>query len=264
MTMRWSEHEAGQGGRQGVTVNVATRAELLADLEQRLRRRAGFCLATLNLDHVAKLGTSPDFAQAYLDHSHVTADGNPIVWLSRLAGQQVDLLPGSDLIAPVAALAAQTGVPVALLGSTESALARAAGALEARFPGLETAVCIAPPMGFDPAGAQADAYIDTLRASGAGLCFVALGAPKQEIFAARASRQLPQMGFLSIGAGLDFLSGRQHRAPRLVRLLAAEWLWRLALNPRRLARRYAGCIAILPRLFGQALGARLRRTPGEA
>lgn len=258
--MRWSEDGTGRG----VAVNVATQAQLLGDLERRLSERRGFCLATLNLDHVAKLGELPDFAAAYLDHSHVTADGNPIVWLSRLAGQRVDLLPGSDLVGPVAALAAKTGVPIALLGSTEAALESAAAALEARFPALKTAIRIAPPMGFDPTGAGADDCIERLAASGAGLCFVALGAPKQEIFAARASRQLPQMGFLSIGAGLDFLSGRQRRAPRLVRLLAAEWLWRLALDPRRLARRYAACIAILPRLFRHALSARLRRAPGGA
>ena len=261
--MRWSESRAGQGGAPGVTVTVPTRAKLLADLEQRLRRRSGFCLATLNLDHVVKFAASTDFTEAYLDHSHVTADGNPIVWLSRLAGQPVDLLPGSDLILPVAALAAKTRVPVALLGSTDATLASAAAALQAHLPGLEIACRIAPPMGFDPAGSDADVCIAELRTSGAGLCFVALGAPKQEIFAARASRALPDVGFLSIGAGLDFLSGRQRRAPRLVRLLAAEWLWRLALDPRRLIRRYAACIAVLPRLTGQALSLRFGRARGN-
>lgn len=233
---------------------------MLADLESRLRLRTGFCLATLNLDHVAKLNRSSKFACAYLQHSHVTADGNPIVWLSRLAGQSVDLLPGSDLIIPVAKLAAKTGVPVVLFGSTEIALAAAARALVTRCPGLEIAACIAPPMGFEADGTEADDAIEALRATGAGLCFVALGAPKQEIFAARASQQIPGMGFLSIGAGLDFLSGRQHRAPRLVRKLAGEWLWRLALDPRRLGGRYAACIAVLPKLFGRAVRTRWDRT----
>lgn len=260
MMMQWSGDRAGQG----VTVNVASETALLDDLERHLKARSGFCLATLNLDHAVKLERLPEFARAYLDHSHVTADGNPVVWLSRLAGQPVDLLPGSDLVAPVAALAARIGVPVALLGSTEEALASAAVALEARVPGLVTAIRIAPPMGFDPTGTEADACIERLRDSGAGLCFLALGAPKQEIFAARASRQLPHMGFLSIGAGLDFLSGRQRRAPRLVRLFAGEWLWRLAFDPRRLGRRYVACIAILPGLLRRALSARFARNPGEA
>lgn len=257
--MNWAAGAGEPEGDAGVTVNVATRRDLLADIERRLRDRAGFTLATLNLDHVTKLGTSPDFARAYRAHSHVTADGNPIVWLSRLAGQPVELLPGSDLVAPVAELAARTGTPVALFGSTDAALAGAARALEERFPGLEVALCLAPPMGFSPDGPDADDAIEALRTCGAGMCFVALGAPKQEIFAARASQALPHMGFLSIGAGLDFLSGRQRRAPRLVRLLAAEWLWRLALDPRRLARRYGACLLILPGLMVRA--ARIRLMP---
>ena len=255
--MNWANSKGAQDSGAGIAVNVATRQDLLSDIDRRLRTHTGFCIATLNLDHVAKLGTLPDFACAYRAHSHVTADGNPIVWLSRLAGQQVELLPGSDLVAPVAELAARAKVPVALFGSTEVALSGAAQALRVRFPGLEIALCLAPPMGFSPEGPEADAAIEALGASGAGLCFVALGAPKQEIFAARAARIMPQMGFLSIGAGLDFLSGRQRRAPRLVRLVAAEWLWRLALDPRRLARRYGACILILPGLVGQALRVRL-------
>lgn len=258
--MRWAKDKDGQG----ITVNVPLRENLLNDLDERLRAGRGFTLATLNLDHVAKLGQLPDFARAYRSHSHVTADGNPIVWLSRLAGQRVELIPGSELVVPVAALAAESGVPVALLGATDEALSGASATLEARFPHLRIVARIAPAMGFDPAGPEADDCIARLRASGAGLCFIALGAPKQEIFAARASSELPHMGFLSIGAGLDFLSGRQRRAPKVMRLVAAEWLWRLALNPRRLAGRYAHCILILPRLFHQALSIRFRRIPGEA
>jgi len=115
-------------------------------------------------------------------------------------------------------------------------------------------------MGFDPESAAADAYIAELGASGAGVCFLALGAPKQEIFASRAQEQLAHMGFLSIGAGLDFISGHQTRAPYWVRRLAMEWLWRMALSPKRLLGRYLGCFGLLPGLLTSALKARRTRT----
>ena len=114
-------------------------------------------------------------------------------------------------------------------------------------------------MGFDPTGEEANACIEALNASGAGLCFLALGAPKQEIFAAHAQARLPHMGFMSIGAGLDFIAGRQRRAPKIVRRFAAEWLWRLSLDPGRLFKRYAACIAVLPGLCVTALQIRLGR-----
>ena len=61
------------------------------------------------------------------------------------------------------------------------------------------------------------------------------------------------MGFVSIGAGLDFLAGSQTRAPAWVRAIAMEWLWRMLANPRRLALRYLRCALILPGLARDAL-----------
>lgn len=240
-----------------VAVTVPNQAVLLADLRARLEAGQGFSVATLNLDHVVKLARDPAFRQAYAAQSHVTADGNPIVWLARLAGQaDVELVTGSDLVGPMAALAAEIGTPVALIGATDDALRVAAEAMAARYPGLSIVLTLAPPMGFDPDGAAAGAAIETLRRSGARLVFLALGAPKQERFAARALAALPETGFLSIGASLDFIAGTQTRAPAWVRRLALEWVWRLLNNPKRLAGRYAACFAILPGLVLRALSIR--------
>jgi exopolysaccharide biosynthesis WecB/TagA/CpsF family protein len=107
-------------------------------------------------------------------------------------------------------------------------------------------------MGFAPLGDQGAEVIEALEASGARLCFLALGAPKQEIFAARAHAELPHMGFVSIGAGLDFIAGHQRRAPLWVRRIAMEWLWRLLSDPRRMALRYMRCALILPGLAWRA------------
>lgn len=242
-----------------IAVSVPDRDNLMADLETRLLAGQGFSLATLNLDHLVKIGRDPAFRRAYAAQTHVTADGNPVVWLCRLAGQEVSLVPGSELVEPVAAMAARLDVPVAMVGSTEASLRGAAEALAARSPRLRVVARIAPPMGFDPEGGTAAEVIDALKASGARLCFLALGAPRQEIFAARAQATLPGVGFLSIGAGLDFLSGAQTRAPAAIRALALEWLWRLAGNPRRLLTRYALCFTLLPGATLAAVRARQGR-----
>lgn len=250
--MIWSDSREGR-----VTVTAGDRAGLLRDLDRRFGAGQGFSVATLNLDHVVKLRKDAAFRAAYTRHTHVTADGNPIVWLSRLAGQpDVSLVPGSELVDPVAALAAERDVGVALFGATAPSLDAAGAALLARHPTLRIVLKLAPPMGFDPDGETADRAIEAIGASGAGLVFLALGAPKQERFAARALARLPQTGFLSIGAGLDFLSGAQRRAPKWVRTIAAEWIWRLLSDPRRLAARYGACLVLLPGLTRRALRAR--------
>lgn len=243
------------GGRGVLAlVDTPTEAALLDDVATRLDRGEGFAIATLNLDHIVKLRRDARFRAAYAAQSHVVADGNPVVWLARASGRRgVQLVPGSELIAPVAALAARKGAALALFGSTLPVLEAAAARLVADHPGLRVAACIAPPMGFDPESAAADAMLDRIAASGARIVLLALGAPKQEVLAARGFARHPELGFLSIGAGLDFIAGTQVRAPVWVRRIAMEWLWRMLSNPRRLARRYLDCALVLPPLLAAAL-----------
>ncbi len=239
-----------------IGINMASKDALLEAVTQRFQAGEGFSVATINLDHVVKLRRSPEFLAAYQSQTFVVADGNPIVWLSRLARRPVALAPGSELIEPLAELAARMNVSVALLGATEDTLDGAEAWLTEKFPGLTVVKKIAPPMGFDPNGPGADAALAEIASSGAGLCFLAMGAPKQEILGARGTVHAPKCGFVSIGAGLDFLSGHQTRAPLWVRKLALEWVWRMASNPRRLAKRYLDCALAMPGLAWDALRAR--------
>ena len=235
-------------GRSAVEVNIPTRAALFQAVREKFAQERGFALATLNLDHLTKLPVDDGFAKAYHAQDLVVADGRPIIWLAQLAGKELELMPGSDLVIPLTELAAEMRMPVALMGSSDAALAGAKSALEARVPEVDIVLCHAPPYGFDPSGSEAAQICDMLNSSGARLCFIALGAPKQELFAAFARTHSPTMGFASIGAGLDFLSGHQVRAPKIMRALALEWLWRAMQSPKRMVPRYAKCFAILPGL----------------
>jgi len=239
-----------------IVVNTPTKAALLAAVAARFAEAEGFALATLNLDHLVKLHASARFARTYAAQDIVVADGNPVVWLSRLARRPVALVPGSEMVLPLAELAAQNGVKVALFGSTEESLKASAEALKIAVQNIDISCQIAPPMGFDPESDAAAAMLAELEASGAGLVFLALGAPKQEAFAARGRSLAPSLGFASIGAGLDFLSGAQTRAPKWVQVIAMEWAWRAAQAPARLVPRYARCFLILPRLLFDALSQR--------
>ncbi len=240
-----------------IGVNVTSKTDLLKDVEKRFAENTGFSIATLNLDHAVKLKTDASFRHAYAAHSHVTADGKPVTWLERLSGHAgVELVPGSELIEPLVELAVPADISIGFFGATDGSLNAAADVLRERYPGVQINLCLAPPMGFDPDGIEADAAINKMVEAGVRLVFLALGAPKQEKFAARAQERLPETGFVSIGAGLDFISGAQVRAPLWIRKIAAEWLWRLAHNPARLARRYGLCILALPRLTAAAVRAR--------
>lgn len=207
---------------------------------------------TLNLDHVVKMRADAPFRAAYKRAGLVTADGFPIVLACRLQGSNVSRVTGSDLIAPICAEAVRAGKSAYFFGSSSQVLSKASQLLQGNHPGLAIAGALAPPQGFDPDSEDARRCIEAIGASGADLCFVALGAPKQELFADRAKRLLPNVSFVCIGAGLDFIAGAQVRAPRWMQRFGLEWLWRAAGNPRRLLYRYVLSLAAMPGLLFRA------------
>lgn len=225
----------------------------LPDLDQAVsriiaaaERGEGFSAVTLNLDHLVKLRRSDAFRRAYATARFVTADGAPVARLARTGCPAIERTTGADLVIPLAEAAARRGLPIYFFGSSAEVLGKAGHDLARRTDGaLAIAGTEAPPLGFDPESPQADAALDRIAASGARLCFLALGAPKQEIFAARAMSRGIKVGFVSVGAALDFIAGAQIRAPERLRDSGLEWLWRLSTNPRRLAMRYTQCAILL-------------------
>ena len=226
-------------------INIATMRDLIGRLMELYRKGEGFTLFTLNLDHLVKRRRDPRFRAAYARATLVSADGWPIAAIARRQGVRVERVTGADLVDPLCAAAATEGVPIFLFGSTTASLDGAARTLRRRYPQLDIRGTYAPPMGFEPTSADAVAAADEMAASGARLCLVALGAPKQEIFADAMVQRFPQVGFICIGAALDFLSGHQKRAPKLMQRLNVEWMWRMASDPRRLAVRYGSCALVL-------------------
>jgi N-acetylglucosaminyldiphosphoundecaprenol N-acetyl-beta-D-mannosaminyltransferase len=131
-------------------------------------------------------------------------------------------------------------------------LNKASRLLQERNAGLTIAGVFAPPQGFDPTSEYARHCITTIGSSGADLCFVALGAPKQELFADYAKTLLPHISCVCIGGGLDFIAGAQVRAPYWMQRWGMEWLWRAASDPQRLVYRYLLCVAALPGFLARA------------
>ena len=229
----------------GQPVNIASMNDLMAQMRCLISARQGFSLFTLNLDHLVKRRDNAAFRDAYARATLVSADGAPIVRLARRQGATLQRTTGADLIQPLCALSVETNTPLYFFGSTEHQLAAATKVLGAAWPGLIIAGEASPPFGFDPLSPAADEAGQKIAQSGAGLCLIALGAPKQELLADRWLRAHPNVGYCCIGAALDFIAGGQRRAPQMMQRLGLEWLWRLASHPRRLATRYGRCALLL-------------------
>jgi exopolysaccharide biosynthesis WecB/TagA/CpsF family protein len=96
-----------------------------------------------------------------------------------------------------------------------------------------------PPMGLRHDATARRAAAEFVARSGARFTFIAVGSPQQEMIAAEAKAIPGGTGMaLCIGAALDFLTGKQKRAPRSLQRLGLEWAHRLLSNPKRMWRRY--------------------------
>jgi len=224
-----------------VRVNLFTPQQALDAVMARLGDGArSFTLFTLNLDHVVKLRSSADFRDSYESADLVSADGWPIVWYFRRRGVRIQRTTGADLAMPLCERAAESGIPVFFIGPQEHVQKRALEALLERYPRLRIAGVDSSII--DPGNAIAvDDLARRVTASGARLCFICLGAPKQEFLADALKARCAGVGFLCVGAALDFISGAVKRAPRWVQRLGMEWAWRLTSDPLRLTPRYLRC-----------------------
>jgi N-acetylglucosaminyldiphosphoundecaprenol N-acetyl-beta-D-mannosaminyltransferase len=110
--------------------------------------------------------------------------------------------------------------------------------LEREFPTVRIVGVSSPDIDLSKDAAESSDAIEAVRAAKPDLLFLALGAPKQEIWGLRIREAVAPAVIVGVGASLDFVAGEVKRAPRWVSQIGFEWLYRLAREPRRLWRRY--------------------------
>ena len=167
-----------------------------------------------------------------------TTDGMPLVWASRRAGvRDVTRVYGPDLMLEVCRDAAANGWSSFFYGAAEGVPEELAQNLGGRFPGLKVVGTYSPP--YRPlTDDDADRVAAMINDSGADLVWVGLSTPKQERWMAEFRGRLEAPVLLGVGAAFDIHAGRLRQAPPLLQRAGLEWAYRLAVEPRRLWRRY--------------------------
>jgi len=243
----------------GIEIDSVGELEGIELILTSLARGQGGWVVTPNLDMIRLLTRSPELARLVAGADLVVADGMPLVWASRLAGNRLpERVAGSSMLFSLSDAAASCEKSVGLVGGAPGAASVAAERLRARSPALEVSA-LPLPMRFDPmARSEVEPVAQALRSSQPDIVFVGLGFPKQELLISQLRAALPQSWFIGVGVSLSFASGQVSRAPAWVQRIGLEWAHRLRQEPRRLAWRYV--VHDLPfavRLFAHALSRRL-------
>jgi N-acetylglucosaminyldiphosphoundecaprenol N-acetyl-beta-D-mannosaminyltransferase len=179
------------------------------------------------------------FAKAMQAADLAVPDGVSVVMASRLLRVPIpERVTGGDLMERMCAEAARFGFRVFFLGGLPGAATMAAHNLRRRYPGLRICGTYCPRVGFENDAKEVANILHLINLYEPDLLCVAFGAPKQEIWMQENRDQLRVGAILPVGAAFDTQSGLRRRAPAFFRWLGLEWLFRLAMEPRRLWRRY--------------------------
>lgn len=175
--------------------------------------------------------------QDFVDRaSLVVADGQPLVWASRLQGEHSlpERVTGIELVEELCALAANEGFGVYFLGAKPAVIEAVAQRLAERHPGLK--VCGASHGYFD--AAEAPKRAELIRETGARILIVGMGVPLQEKFIEDHWEELGVELAIPVGGSFDVIAGAARRAPVWLQRIGMEWFFRLLQEPRRLWKRY--------------------------
>ena len=242
----------------GLDVAAVTESQLLDHMFEQLDVGRGGWLLTANADILRRYVSDRQYQELYEGADICVADGMPLVWAARLAGERLPMrVSGASLVPLIAGRAAAAGRSVYLLGGDEGAAEGCKAELERRYPGLHIGGLSSPWLDSPPTEGQIAPVLQDLRALEPHILLVAMGSPKQEQIIAALRPHLPSVWMAGVGISFSFIAGLMPRAPTWMQRSGLEWLHRLAQEPGRLARRYLiDDLPFVVRLFASCLKAR--------
>ena len=209
----------------------ATTQEALDRIFDGARRRIAF----VNADCVNVAHGDAAYRHALETADLRLPDGSGLSLAARMRGRRfAENLNGTDLFPDLCRRAAAEGKSIYFLGGREGVANAAAEAAKRIAPGLVVAGC--RDGYFDDVAV--DAVVDEINKTRPDILLVGLGAPRQDVWLDRYGPRLSAPVQLGVGGLFDYYSGRIPRAPKAMRRAGVEWIWRLMMEPRRLAARY--------------------------
>ncbi len=222
----------------GVRIDIVTMREALERVFQMLTSDTQHHIMTPNPEMLVRSHRDPAF-RALLNASSLNIpDGTGLLWAAKRSGQVLpERVTGIDLLCEICLRADVP--PVFLLGAAPGVAEKAADVLRKKNPSLRIAGTLAG----SPGEREEEEIVSRINASGAKILFVAYGAPQQDVWIRRNLRKMPSIAVaMGVGGAFDFLAGHRMRAPKIVRSLWLEWLWRLIQEPHRFGRM---CTAVI-------------------
>ncbi|WP_246114484.1 WecB/TagA/CpsF family glycosyltransferase [Rubripirellula tenax] len=229
----------------GVPFDHVTLDEAVDSIEGLVTHGQPAYVITANLNYAMLNHRRDEMKPITREADLILADGQPIVWRSRLNDEPLpERVAGSEMIYRLAQRAGEKGWGIYFLGGAPGVAATCAERLSTMYPGLRIAGVESPPFRklSDEEQAAQDARI---KESGAAILLVAFGQPKGEQWIHENYRRLGVPVSIQLGASFDFIAGTAKRAPEAWQRFGMEWAYRMLSDPKRLVPRYAANASFL-------------------
>jgi N-acetylglucosaminyldiphosphoundecaprenol N-acetyl-beta-D-mannosaminyltransferase len=240
----------------GVGVDPLTIEELHAEIGRLVRGRGRGLVLNANV-HCLNLCYEDPGLRNFLNRAEVVfCDGAGVMLAARILGRRIpERITYADWAWRLAAFAESEGFSLYVLGARPSVAEEAARRLEGRHPSLRIAGAHHGHFDHSAGSPENEAVVGGINAARPDILLVGLGMPLQEYWLMENRHRLDVGAVLTGGAVFDYVSGRLRRGPRLLTESGLEWLARLAIEPRRLWRRYLiGNPLFVLRVLRQRLG----------
>lgn len=219
----------------GLRVDAIDMAEAVERCRTALETRRTMLVGVLNAAKIVKLRHDAELRNAILDCDMLLADGQSVVWASRMLGHRLpERIAGIDLFEELLGLAHRQQHSIYLLGAKPEVLAALEREIGRRWP---NARIVGSRNGYFT-DEEAPAIADDIREARPDMLFLGMPSPKKEVFLRRFHKQLQVPVLHGVGGSFDVLAGLTRRAPRLWQRMGLEWAYRLAQEPGRLWKRY--------------------------
>lgn len=255
MPMTNSMHLVEQRPIGTVRGNFLTREDFLSTCRHWLKNSGLHHVVTLNPEMVMLAETNPAFRQAVNAAQLRVPDGAGLIWarwylrsaywgwlpsLIAFMWQPSERITGVDTINNLSRLCMDENHSLYLLGGTAAQVTKTAAKLRSLFPKLN--VMISPDHVYDLSGPTF--ILEDLRAKQPAVLLVAYGAPKQTRWIEKHRDQLPSVRIaVGVGGAFAIIGEERPRAPRWLRQLNLEWIWRLIQEPSRLPRIWQAAVS---------------------
>jgi N-acetylglucosaminyldiphosphoundecaprenol N-acetyl-beta-D-mannosaminyltransferase len=228
------------GGLPIAVIDRAASARLMLDIAvaRRDSNEPAVVFTSANGQVLSMCARDVHIRNLFLAADLIHADGMPLVFASRLlcTTPLPERVATTDLFHDVAKMAQTRGATFFLLGATSSIIEQAVRRARMLYPGLKIVGYCNGYFDRD----QETHVIDAINDARPDILWLGMGAPSEQLFAIRNRNRLRNVGLIKTSGGLfDFLSGKNHRAPDWMQAVGLEWAYRIFLEPRRLAARYA-------------------------